>query len=141
MTSLISYRKVIDSVTTHLLRLPENDNRQPGGQELATLPDGRTVVALFDGTVLSADQPQTVRDSLEPLPTPLPDDLRAAIKTASPQVRHIDNQVKAAIAERYAIDDEIKLLRLAPSDETLAYNAYVEECRAWGRAEKNKLGL
>lgn len=98
-------------------------------------------MALFDGTILSADQPQTVRDSLEPLPTPLPDDLRAAIKAASPQVHHIDNQVKAAIAERYAIEDEIKLLRLAPSDETLAYNAYVEECRAWGRAEKNKLGL
>ena len=56
-------------------------------------------------------------------------------------MRHIDNQVKAAIAERYSIEDEIKMLRLAPSDETSAYNAYVEECRAWGRAEKNKLGL
>lgn len=141
MTSLISYRKVIDDITTHMLRLPEGKDGQQTGQELATLADGRTIVALFEGTVLSAEQPKTVRESLEPLPDPLPEDLRAAIKTASPQVRHINDHVKMAIAERYSIEDEIKLLRLSPSPETESYNAYVEECRAWGRAEKKKLGL
>lgn len=124
-----------------MLRLPEGKDSAATGQELATLADGRTVVALFDGTVLSADQPESVRASLEPLPDPLPDDLHAEIKKQSPQVRHIDNQVKSAIAERYSIEDEIKMIRLAPSPQTVEYNAYVEECRAWGRAEKKKLGL
>jgi hypothetical protein len=37
--------------------------------------------------------------------------------------------------------DEIKLLRTAPSPEMQAYDAYAEECRAWGRAQKAALGL
>jgi hypothetical protein len=37
--------------------------------------------------------------------------------------------------------DEIKLLRIGLSEESIAYNDYVEECRAWGRGEKAKLGL
>ena len=34
-----------------------------------------------------------------------------------------------------------KMLRVGPTPETEAYNDYVEACRAWGRAEKAKLGL
>lgn len=114
---------------------------QQAGQELATLPDGRTVVALFAGHALPAQQPQAIAASVETLPTPLPDDLRDAIKAASPQVRLINTRVQEAIAQRYSTADEIKLLRTAPSAEMDAYNAYAEECRAWGRAEKAKLGL
>jgi hypothetical protein len=33
------------------------------------------------------------------------------------------------------------MLRIAPSHETDAWNAHVEACRAWGRAERAKLGL
>jgi len=40
------------------------------------------------------------------------------------------------IRELYSIEDEIKLLRTAPSPEFELWNAYVEDCRSWGRAQK-----
>lgn len=141
MPTLYAYRKVIDSVTTHTLRLPEAAQGLQAAQELCTLPDGRTVVTLFDGYTLPDAQPAPIAASIQTLPSPLPDDLREAIKTASPQVRLINARVQESVAQRYSLADEIKLLRTAPSAEMDAYNAYAEECRAWGRAEKAKLGL
>jgi hypothetical protein len=38
-------------------------------------------------------------------------------------------------------NDEIKMLRISPSEESTAYNEYVESCRAWGRTKKAKLGV
>lgn len=138
---MIAYRKAIDSVTTHTLRQPEAQQGLQAAQELCTLPDGRTVVALFDGHTLPSEQPAQIATSIEVLPQPLPDDLREAIKTASPHVRLINQRVQDAIAQRYTLADEIKLLRTAPSPEIDTYHAYAEECRAWGRTEKAKLGL
>jgi len=128
-------------VTTHSLKLPDAPQGQQAGQELCTLADGRTVVALFDGFTLPTEQPTAIAASIEALANPLPADLRDAIKLASPQVRLINSRVEAAIAERYSTSDEIKMLRIAPSPESAAYNAYVEDCRTWGRDEKAKLGL
>jgi hypothetical protein len=141
MPSLIAYRKVSTPMHTWELRLPEANAAQRQGQELATLPDGRTVVALDDGATLPATQPAQIAASIEHLPNPLPSDLRDAIRAASPQVRLIQQRVVDAIRSRYSVDDEIKLLRIAPSAETEAWNSYVEDCRAWGRAERAKLGL
>jgi flavodoxin len=50
----------------------------------------------------------------------------------------INQQVVEMIRERYSIEDELGILRTAPSDEATQYNAWVEECRAWGREEKTK---
>lgn len=142
MTTLYAYVKKIDSITTHTLRLPHAPGgHEPQGQELATLPDGRTVVALFAGAALPTEQPAEIAASIEALPSPLPSDLREAIKAASPQVRLINERVVAQIRARYSQDDEIGLLRRAPSAETSAWSAWVEDCRAWGRGEKAKLGL
>lgn len=141
MTSLIAYQKFIDAVTTYTLRLPNAPMGTQVAQEIATLPDGRTVVCLHAGFELPADQPAQIADSIEALPSPLPADLRDAIRAASPMVRVINARVQAAIAERYGIEDEIKLLRTAPSPEMAAYNDFVEDCRAWGRTEKAKIGL
>jgi len=141
MTSLIAYRKLIDAITTHTLRTPDAPMGEQAAQELATLPDGRTVVVLFDGHTLPANQPAPIAASIEVLPNPLPTDLRDAIRAASPHVALINSNVQAAIAQRYSLADEIKLLRTAPSPEMEAYNAYAEDCRAWGRAQKAKLGL
>jgi hypothetical protein len=98
-------------------------------------------VVVFDGYTLSSAQHADIKASIEALPAVLPVDLRDAIKTASPHVRLINTRVQDAIAQRYSTADEIKLIRTAPSAEMLAYNAYAEECRAWGRGEKAKLGL
>ena len=141
MTTLIAFKRVVTPIYTHTLRLPDAPQGQQAAQELATLADGRTVVALLEGFTLPTSQPAEIQDSIEVLPSPLPADLRDAIRTASPHVRLINTRVQAAIAERYSIEDEIKLIRTAPSPEMEAYNAYAEDCRAWGRAEKAKLGV
>lgn len=62
------------------------------------------------------------------------------------QLRQIDEQVVGYIRARYSLDDELKFLRIelfskVPDPEASAYNAYVEECRAWGRGEKHRFGL
>ena len=63
------------------------------------------------------------------------------MRRRQPHVRLIRQRVHAAIRERYSLEDELELLRTAPSAEAVAWNAYVEDCRAWGRAERAKLGL
>ena len=139
MPSIVSYRKFIDSQVTRELALPEDPaTRQRQGAELATI-EGLTYVSLPDGATLPEDQPQEIVGSIATVT--LTDALRSAIKAASPHVRLINDRVREAIADRYSMADEIKLLRTAPSAECIAYNAYAEECRDWGRSEKAKLGL
>lgn len=67
--------------------------------------------------------------------------IKDQISFVSGRVKLINAQIVQMIRERYSIDDEIKLLRIAPSEETSAWNAYVEDCRAWGRSQKAALGL
>lgn len=140
MTSIVAYRKFIDNTYTKELLLPEGADGQRLGTELATV-DGITYVSLPDGAVLPANQPAEIAASIQTLATPLPTELRDAIRQASPHCRLIDHRVVEQIRARYSTNDEIKLLRIAPSEETSAWNAYVEECRAWGRAQKAALGL
>ena len=71
----------------------------------------------------------------------LTEELKAAIKAASPHVQLINERIVARIRERYSLNDEIKLLRIGLSEESTAYNDYVEECRDWGCAAKARLGL
>ncbi len=137
MTSIYAYQKVSTPHTTIELTLPSAPG-SPAEQhctELCTIA-GITYVAVPAGVVLP-DQPPELSVSVVTL-TP---ELREAIKLASPHVQLINTRVCAAIAERYTYADEIKLLRTAPSSEMNEYNAYAEECRAWGRAQKAKLGL
>lgn len=118
------------------LRLPDDSDLHCA--ELCTI-DGVTYVCLPDGATLPADQPPEIDASISIVaPTP---ELIDAIKQASPHAQLINQRVADAISERYTTADEIKLLRTAPSTEFNSYNAYVEDCRAWGRAEKAKLGL
>ena len=138
MASIIKYAKFINTQITRELRLPVDEAGQRLGQELATV-DGFTYVFLPTGTTLPSDQPDEIDASIEPVT--LSTALRDAICDASPLVRFIRQQVRAKIAEKYSISDEVKLLRTAPSDAFDAYNTYAEACRAWGVAEKAKLGL
>lgn len=140
MPSIVSYRKHISPEITRTLRLPEDpETGQVVGTELATLADGLTYVSLPDGAVLPIAQPSEISASIAPVV--LTAALRDAIKRASPHVRLINQRIRDRIAEQYSVYDEIQMLRTAPSAEAVAYNAHVEACRDWGRAERAALGL
>jgi hypothetical protein len=137
MPSIVAYRKLIDAVTTRDLRRPEDSaTHQPLGMEIAEI-DGLTYYVLPDGVTLPGEQPE----GIVPQAVTMTETLRETLRAASPHCKIIDARVREAIAERYSVTDEIKLLRTAPSPEMIAYNAYAEECRNWGRNEKVKLGL
>ena len=135
MSSIVRYRKFIDAVYTVEISLPADEQGQRVGQEIATV-DGYTYVALPDGVTLPA-QPAEI--TVEPVT--LTEALKADISVASPHVQLINQRVKEMIAQQYAIEDEIKLIRTAPSEEFDIYNAFVESCRQWGREQKAALGL
>ena len=138
MPTIYSYQKHIDaSITRELLMPADPQTGQPLGTELCTI-DGLTYVSIPDGISLPVDQPPEIGT---PHVVTLTDALKAQIKAASPHVRLIDERVVVAIRSQYSVNDELKLLRLALSTETSTYNAYVEDCRSWGRGEKTKLGL
>ncbi len=132
---IYSYQKHIDSLRTVEVALPEGENHQRIGTELATI-NGVTYVHVPDEATLP-DQPIEI----DVAPATLTDSLKDAIKAASPHIRLINTRIVEMIRLLYSMEDEIKMLRLAPSDESTAYNDYAEECRAWGRGEKAKFGL
>jgi len=140
MPTIITYKKYIDPQVTRELRMPVDANLHPIGVELATLIDGLTYVSLPDGVGLPVDQPVEIAASIVN-PVTLSAIKLAELKMESPHVRLINQRVAEGISERYTLADEIKLLRTAPSTEFNTYNAFVEDCRAWGRAEKAKIGL
>lgn len=154
MPTLISFMRVIDAVTTHSLQLPQGVNNAPTGQELCTLPDGRTIVALFDGNTLPTKQPAAIAASIVTLAQPLAADLLAQIKAASPHFRLINTRVEEKLREKYSTSDEAKFARIAygvalgmysyqagEQAELQAFGAYCEMCRAWGKTEKALLGM
>jgi hypothetical protein len=137
MAKIYKYRKITDQYTTHSLREPDSVSAREGDRitELCTI-DGVTYVSVPDGVVLS-EQPKEI--SVEEIA--LTEEVGMAIKAASPHVALINARVVARIREKYSVDDEFKMIRVGPSPETEAYNDHVEACRAWGRAEKTRLGL
>lgn len=155
MPSLIAYKKVTDPVTTHTLRLPLPQKQgEQAAQELATLPDGRTIVVLFDGHDLPKDQPKAIQSTIEALPSPLPDDLKAAIREASPHVRLINTRMQDRIRASYSQEDELKfsrigtgqalgLYKMSPAEIAAlkAFGEHLEACRQWAKGERAKLGV
>lgn len=154
MPTLISYRQVFDGVKNNYLLLPDAPMGQQAGQELCTLPDGRTIVALFDGNTLPTKQPAAIAASIVTLAQPLAADLLAQIKAASPHFRLINTRVEEKLREKYSTSDEAKFARIAygvalgmysyqagEQAELQAFGAYCELCRAWGKTEKALLGM
>jgi len=109
---------------------------------------------LFDGYTLPATQPVEIAASIEHLPTPLPDDIKTQVKAASPHVALTYSRTQDLIRSKYSVDDEAYFARIGvgvalgaytfePGEqaELLAFGAFVESARAWGRVERAKLGL
>ena len=137
MVKIYKYQKITDNYTTYCLVEPDYNLLETEDRitELCTI-DGITYVSVPDSITLP-EQPEqiTVEEVV------LTDELKAAIKSESPHVQLINERVVAKIREIYSLNDEIKMIRLSPSEESTAYNDYVEECRDWGRAAKANLGL
>lgn len=137
MPKIYGYRKVVTPITTYILREPDVQAAAEEDRitELATI-DGMTYVSVPD-TIVLPEQPKEISVKEIVMTT----ELGEAIKAASPHIALVNERVVAKIRERYTVDDEFKMLRVGPSNETDAYNDHVEACRAWGRGEKERLGL
>lgn len=111
-------------------------------------------MCVFDGHDLPADQPAEITDSIEVLPSPLPADLKTAIREASPHVRLINQRMQDRIRERYSPEDELKFSRIgtghalkiyqasqAELADIAAYGLYVQECCELASAQRAALGL
>jgi hypothetical protein len=153
MAFIVSYQKFIDSLRTVELRLPEGDSMQRIGTELCTLKDGLTYVSLPEGVELPANQPPEIADTITD-PITVTEDLRYQILGESPHCRLIADRVIQRIRERYPLNDELFLNRVATGvlaglyeyqdgeeAEVLAFGTWAEECRQWGRAQRAALGL
>lgn len=132
MAYIVSYQKFITRDITRQLNAPEQS------VELCTI-DGVTYVSVPDDLQLPDAQPVEIASSIELVV--MTDDIREAIKANSTHVELINDRVKAKIAERYSLSDELKEIRNSSSPSFAAYADYVEECRQWGREQKAALGL
>ena len=123
------------------------------GTELCTLPDGLTYVALPAGVTLPADQPEEIANSIIN-PVTVTEGLRYQILGTSPHCRLIAERVIERIRERYLLDEELFLNRIATGvangmyeyqdgeeAEVIAFGVWAEECRQWGRQQRATLGL
>jgi hypothetical protein len=137
MPTIYKYLKISGQYTTYILAEPDYNLSETEERitELCTI-DGVTYVSVPDGITLPAQPEQITVEEVA-----LTDELKAAIRLASPHVQLIDERVVMKIRERYSVNDEIKLLRLGASDDFTAYNDYIETCRAWGAAAKARLGV
>ena len=137
MPVIYKYQKISDAYTTYILAEPDYEllGLEDRITELCTI-DGVTYVSVPDSITLP-EQPEQI--TVEEVA--LTDELKAAIRLASPHVQLIDERVVMKIREKYSVNDEIKLIRLGASDDFTAYNDYIETCRAWGAAAKARLGV
>jgi len=137
MAKIYKYQKITDQFTTHCLVEPDYNLLETEDRitELCTI-DGITYVSVPESITLPEQPEQITVEEVE-----LTDELKESIKSASPHVQLINDRVVAKIREIYSLNDEIKMIRLSPSEESAAYNEYVEACREWGRVAKANLGL
>lgn len=143
--TIYKYQKYIDSETTKTLNAPE------GSTELCTI-EGVTYVTIPDGDALPEGQPQQIADSIEEVV--VTDELREAIKAASPHCKLIAKRVEDRIRARYSLEDELYFARISvgaltgqytfepgEAEAVAAFGEFVEECRQWGRDQRAALGL
>jgi len=137
VAEIIAYTKVIDTVTTKQLDVSGID----GAVELCEIK-GITYVSVPDA--VKVEEKISMQDAaIEAKALVIDEKLKSEIREASYVVTFIKQQVRDRIRQKYALEDELKLLRLRDKDAEAwaAYDAYVEECRAWGEAEIQKLGI
>ena len=145
---IYAYTKVSTPYTIIQMALPYEMDSENQCTELCTM-EGVTYVSVPDSVTLP-DQP-TELTITEATITP---ELRDQIKAASPHVALIAKRMEQRIRERYSLSDEQFFSRIGvgvalgaytfgvgEQDALLAFGAWVETVRQWGRDERAKLGL
>ena len=115
------YKKIVTDITTYTLVEPD--------YELLKLKERVQVIGELDGFTY-VEVPDSVT---------LPSEQPILLIEANLESDKIDFQTVEKIRARYSVNDEIKMLRTAPSTEATAWNSYVEQCRAEGAAAKELL--
>ena len=146
---IYAYTKYIDDLRTVELRVPHGlESTDLSSHELATV-DGITYVYVADNITLPEQPPE-----IDPKPVTLTPELREAIKRESPWCWLVTDRMQEQIRARYSQEDEHYLTRISvgvlsgiytyePGEEqqVLEFGQFVESVRAWGRAERAKVGL
>lgn len=150
MTSIYAYQKHSTPFAIITMALPDNQGIDDALRctELCTIGE-TTYVAVPDELTLPA-QPLEI----DPQIATLDSALAAQIKAASPHVQLIYERTEQKIRAVYSPSDEAKFARIGvgaalgaytfasgEQDELLAFGEHCEFARAWGRAERAKLGL
>ena len=144
---IYAYQKHIDALRTVEIILP-SDGSQRIGTELATIGD--TTYVYVPDTATLPPQPAEITVA----PATLTDALKADIKAASPHVRLISDRMQEKIREQYSLEDEAYFSRIGVGvalgayafqpgehEALLAFGAFVESVRQWGRDQRALLGL
>lgn len=116
--------------------------------EIAALEDWH-YVHVPDGEVIP-DQPTEIQWSA----VTMTDDLRTRLRDVSPHVTMIRHEIQRRIRSAYSAEDEQYFSRIGvgaalgvyqfqPGEQEalLAFGAFIEEVRDWGRAERAKIEL
>ena len=143
MAHIVSYQKQSDAYTVYQLSAPDST-------ELCTL-DGITYVSIPDDIL--PEQPAQIAASVVD-PVVLTDELKEAIKAASPHCALIHERMEAMIREKYSLSDEQYFSRIASgaalglytfqtgeAEALQAFGTYIETVRQCGRDQRALLGL
>ena len=105
MAKIYKYQKITDQFTTYCLVEPDYNLLETEDRitELCTI-NGVTYASIPDGIILPEQPEQITVEEVE-----LTDELKEAIKSASPHVQLINDRVVAKIREIYSLNDEIKI--------------------------------
>ena len=148
MAKIYSYPIVTDAFTAYRVREPHYSAGAARVTELCTI-DNVAYISVPVGVTLPEQPAQVVLAEVT-----LTTDLADAIKAVSPHVVLITNLMQEKIRAEYAAEDEMYFTRISvgvlmgayvfqagEQDAVLAYGAYVESVRQWGREQRAALGL
>ena len=126
------YKKITDKYTTYSIC-------EEGITELCTI-NGDTYISVPDDVILPKQAEQ-----IKLVPVTLTAELKEQIEEASSHIQLIKKRIREKIAEKYSIEDELKIIRNKINgvdvDKYTEYNAYVEGCIAEGKVKKEELGI
>ncbi len=135
MNTIFKYRRIITDGPNGTTLYFQNSENEYRAIELAEI-DGWHYVSV---PALAQMPDQAVE--IEWQPVTLNANLKLLIGANSRAVQLINQNVVDQIRSIYSVDEELKLLRTAPSAEFDLYNMYVENCRSLGKDQKLALGL